>query len=79
MIDLAKRNLGTVLQTRVGIEQDIAEGTLSFVPLRDTKLAQRKLMLLSRAEKEMSHAASALGRMLGGLLDRLRDATNDST
>jgi DNA-binding transcriptional LysR family regulator len=77
MIDLAKRNLGTVLQTRVGIEQDIAEGTLSFVPLRDPKLAQRKLMLLSRAEKEMSHAASALGRMLGGLLDRLRDATND--
>ena len=35
MIDLAKRDLGTVLQTRVGIEQEIADGTLTFVPLRD--------------------------------------------
>jgi DNA-binding transcriptional LysR family regulator len=77
MTDLAKRNLGTVLQTRVGIEQDIAEGTLSFVPLRDPKLALRKLILLARSEKEMSNAASALGRMLGSLLDRLRDVTND--
>jgi DNA-binding transcriptional LysR family regulator len=76
MTDLAKRDLGTVLQTRVGIEQDIAEGTLSFVPLRDPKLQLRKLMLLSRSEKEMSNAASALGRVLGGLLDRLRDETD---
>lgn len=71
MVDLAKRNLGTVLQTRVGIEQEIAEGTLKFVPLRDNRLPLRKLMLLSRAEKEVSDAASALGRLLENVIDRL--------
>ncbi len=74
MTDLARRGLGTVLQTRVGIEQDIAEGSLQFLPLRDPRLQLRKLMLLSRPEKEMSHAASALGRLLTSLLLRLRDA-----
>ncbi|CZT37474.1 LysR family transcriptional regulator [Rhizobium sp. 9140] len=78
MTDLAKRDLGLVLQTRVGIEQDIAESTLGFVPLRDPKLSLRKLMLLSRTEKEMSPASSALGRVLGGHLDRLRDATGEA-
>ena len=72
MIDLAKRNLGTVLQTRVGIEEEIATGALRFVPLRDPRLSPRKLMLLSRSEKEMSDAALALGKLLIGLIERLR-------
>ncbi|MBO9123938.1 MULTISPECIES: LysR family transcriptional regulator [unclassified Rhizobium] len=71
MVDLAKRNLGTVLQTRVGIEQEIADGTLTFIPLRDPKLSPRKLMLLSRSEKEMSDAASALGKLLSQAIERL--------
>jgi DNA-binding transcriptional LysR family regulator len=71
MVDLAKRDLGTVLQTRVGIEQEIAEGTLTFVPLIDNRLPLRKLMLLSRSEKEVSDAASALGRLLQEAIDRL--------
>jgi DNA-binding transcriptional LysR family regulator len=70
MVDLAKRNLGTVLQTRVGIEQEIADGALKFVPLRDAKLNPRKLMLLSRSEKEMSDAASALGKLLAHSIER---------
>jgi DNA-binding transcriptional LysR family regulator len=70
MVDLAKRNLGTVLQTRVGIEQEIADGTLKFVPLRDAKINPRKLMLLSRSEKEMSDAASALGKLLAQSIER---------
>ncbi|MGA1802150.1 LysR family transcriptional regulator [Rhizobium sp. HT1-10] len=70
MIDLAKRDLGTVLQTRVGIEQEIADGSLKFIPLQDAKINPRKLMLLSRSEKEMSDAASAMGRLLAQLLDR---------
>jgi DNA-binding transcriptional LysR family regulator len=74
MIDLARRGLGTVLQTRVGLEQYIADGSLKFLPLRDPRLQLRKLMLLSRPEKEMSHAASALGALLASLLDRLREA-----
>lgn len=71
MVDLAKRNLGTVLQTRVGIEQEILDGTLTFIPLRDPKLSPRKLMLLSRSEKEMSDAASALGKLLSQAIERL--------
>ena len=74
MVELAKRNLGTVLQTRVGIEQEIAEGVLTFVPLRDSKLNPRKLMLLSRSEKEMSDAASALGKLLAQSIDRIAAA-----
>lgn len=75
MIDLAKRDLGTVLQTRVGIEQEIADGTLTFVPLHDAKVNPRKLMLLSRSEKEMSDAASAMGRLLAQSLDGSEDRT----
>ena len=71
MVDLAKRNLGTVLQTRVGIEQEILDGSLTFIPLRDPKLSPRKLMLLSRSEKEMSDAASALGKLLSQAIERL--------
>ncbi|MFM2278485.1 MAG: hypothetical protein RLZZ444_716, partial [Pseudomonadota bacterium] len=40
-------------------------------PLRDARLAPRKLMLLSRSEKEMSDAASAMGRLLEQAVDRL--------
>jgi len=71
MIEMAKRGLGTVLQTRVGIEQEIADGSLVFVPLRDSKFNPRKLMLLSRSEKEMSDAASALGKLLAQMIERI--------
>jgi DNA-binding transcriptional LysR family regulator len=64
MVELAKRNLGTVLQTRVGVEQELEDGVLLFIPLMDTRLPPRKLLLLSRSEKEMSDASSALGRLL---------------
>jgi hypothetical protein len=64
MVELAKRNLGTVLQTRVGVEQELEDGVLKFIPLIDTRLPPRKLLLLSRSEKEMSDASSALGRLL---------------
>ncbi|PWE57458.1 LysR family transcriptional regulator [Metarhizobium album] len=71
MIEMAKRGLGTVLQTRVGIEQEIADGALIFVPLRDSKFNPRKLMLLSRSEKEMPDAASALGKLLAQMIERI--------
>ena len=70
MVDLAKRGLGTVLQTRIGIEQEIAAGTLAFVPLRDGKLNPRKLTLLSRSEKELSEAAAALADLLARSVER---------
>lgn len=74
MIEMAKRGLGTVLQTRVGIEQEIADGSLVFVPLRDSKFNPRKLMLLSRSEKEMPDAASALGKLLAQMIERIGTA-----
>lgn len=73
MVDLAKRDLGTVLQTRVGIEQELADGVLHFVPLRDGRLPPRKLMLLSRSEKETSDASSALGHLLEQSIIRLNE------
>ncbi|HWU60427.1 MAG TPA: LysR family transcriptional regulator [Ensifer sp.] len=64
MVELAKRGLGIVLQTRVGVEQELIDGTIKFVPLIDPRLPPRKLTLLSRTEKEMSDAALGLGRLL---------------
>jgi len=72
MVDLAKLGLGTVLQTRVGIEQEMAEGALVFVPVRDPKINPRRLMLLSRSAKEMSDAATAFGTLLAQAIDGLQ-------
>ncbi|MGV1828161.1 LysR family transcriptional regulator [Agrobacterium vitis] len=74
MVELARRNLGLVLQTRVGVEQELAEGSLVFVPLSDSRLPNRKLLLLSRSAKEMSDAASALGRLLEQSVEQLTQA-----
>ena len=73
MVDMARLNLGTVLQTRVGIEREISEKRLVFVPLRDPKISPRRLMLLARSEKEMSDAASAFGALLEQAIDALRN------
>ena len=73
MVDLANMNLGAVLQTRVGIEREIADGTLVFVPVRDPRIAPRRLMLLARSEKEMPDAASAFGALLAREIERLDD------
>jgi DNA-binding transcriptional LysR family regulator len=69
---MAKWKLGTALQTRVGIEQELADGTLIFVPLRDPMLTQRRLMLLSRSEREMSGAASAFVTLLAQAIEKLK-------
>lgn len=74
MVELARRNQVLALQTRVGVEQELAEGSLIFVPLADSRLPNRKLMLLSRAAKEMSDAATALGRLLEQAVERLAPA-----
>lgn len=73
MVEMANMGLGTVLQTRVGIEHEIAAGTLRFVPLRDPKINPRRLMLLARSEKEISDAASAFGALLAEAIEALRN------
>lgn len=72
MVDLARRNLGIALQTRIGIERELAEGSLIFTPFRDSRIPPRRLMLLSRAEREMSEAASAFATLLANALEELR-------
>jgi DNA-binding transcriptional LysR family regulator len=75
MIELAKLDLGTVLQTRIGVEAELAEGSLIFVPLRDPKIPPRRLMLLTRPEREMSDAASAFAAQLARTVMQLGSET----
>jgi len=42
MLDLAKRGLGAVLQTRLGATGEIARGELVFLPLADARLGLRR-------------------------------------
>ena len=72
MVDLARRRLAVALQTRVGVEQEIADGSLVFVPLRDPKIKPRKLVLISRGQGDVSEAAAVLARQLVGALEGLQ-------
>lgn len=71
MIDMARRGLGTILQTRIGAEQELASGDLVFIPLSDPRLKPRRLHLLARQKSEISEAASALAAMLAAAMERL--------
>src|SRR5713226_923464 len=73
MVEMANMNLGTVLQTRVGIEREIAEGTIRFVPLRDPKINPRRLMLLARSERRCRMRRPHLAALLAGAIEGLRD------
>lgn len=72
MIDLARRGLGNIMQTRVGVEREIGSGELIFIPLRDPKLQPRRLMLMSRAKAEISDAASAFATSLAQRFEQLK-------
>ncbi|MFN3641850.1 MAG: LysR family transcriptional regulator [Gemmobacter sp.] len=71
MIDLARRGLGTILQTRLGLEREIARGDLAFLQVTDARLAPRRLVLIGRAKGEMSEAAGSLADSLARAVDRL--------
>ncbi|MBT9385179.1 LysR family transcriptional regulator [Pseudooceanicola sp. CBS1P-1] len=70
MVDLATRGLGTVMQTRLGVEAEIARGQLVFIPLSDARLASRRLTLIGRPKGETSEAAEALGNSLTRMIER---------
>jgi DNA-binding transcriptional LysR family regulator len=63
MVDLALRGLGVALQTRVGVERELARGDLIFVPVRDPRLKPRKLVLVTGRKAEISEAALALATL----------------
>lgn len=71
MVDLARRGLGVAFQTRLGIEREIAQGDLAFVPLVDPRLPPRRLLLIGRPKGETSEAAGALADSLARAVDRL--------
>lgn len=71
MADLAARGLAVALQTRVGVEQEIAAGRLVFVPLRDPRLKPRKLVLIARSKTDISEAADSLAAMLARAVEAL--------
>jgi DNA-binding transcriptional LysR family regulator len=71
MVELARMSLGVALQTRIGIEKELAEGSLIFVPVNDAKLQPHRLMLLTKTEREMSEAASAFAALLARATDKL--------
>ena len=73
MIDLATRGLGTILQTKMGVQAEIARGQLVFIPLADPGLGLRRLLLVSRPKGEISEAASALAASLTSMIDAMRN------
>jgi DNA-binding transcriptional LysR family regulator len=73
MVDLATRGLGTVLQTKLGVQAEIAREQLDFIPLTDPGLVLRRLSLISRPKGEVSEAAQALAGALTSTLEGIRD------
>jgi len=72
MIDLARCGCGIIMQARVGVEREVENGELLFIPLSDPKLQMRRLMLMSRAKAEISEAASAFATSLTQRFERLK-------
>lgn len=77
MIDLATRGLGTILQTKMGVQAEIARGQLTFIPLSDPGLSLRRLTLVSRPKGEVSEAAQALADVLTSTLEAMRETARD--
>ncbi|MCA0044944.1 LysR family transcriptional regulator [Celeribacter litoreus] len=73
MIDLATRGLGTILQTKIGVQAEIARGQLVFIPLSDPGIGLRRLTLVSRPKGEVSEAAQALADSLAAVIEAMRD------
>ncbi len=72
MTELTLHGCGVAFQTRVGVEKELAERKLVFLPLRDSRLRPRKLKLMVRTHARLSHAANALVDMIARNLDRRR-------
>lgn len=71
MIDLAIRGLGTIMQTKLGVQAEVSRGQLVFIPLTDSRLQNRRLSLISRPKSESSEAAEALSTSLANAVERL--------
>jgi DNA-binding transcriptional LysR family regulator len=71
MADLAARGHGIAFQTRVGVERHLRDGSLVFVPVQDTRLKPRPLMLFARSKAHLSAASQALAKLIAQALEGL--------
>jgi DNA-binding transcriptional LysR family regulator len=74
LVSLACAGHGVTFQTRVGVEQELADGRLVFLPLRDKALKVRQLSLMASAEGQLSGAPAALAAMLGKAIAAIDEA-----
>jgi DNA-binding transcriptional LysR family regulator len=71
MASLARRGSCIAFQTVIGIEQELAAGTLAFLPLTDKRLPVDRLRLLARQEASGRPAAEAFLTIARDQLRRL--------
>ena len=71
MVALALAGAGLALQTRLGLETEIAEGRLAFVPLADPRLRARRLLVIARGHERLSEAGASLAGMLARAVEDL--------
>jgi DNA-binding transcriptional LysR family regulator len=74
LVSLASSGHGVTFQTRVGVEQELSNGQLVFVPLLDRELKARKLSLMAPAEGQLTGAPASLAAMLGAAVAALDEA-----
>ncbi len=68
MCKLAAAGLGIAVKTRAGIEDELKNGTLVFVPLRDLNIQTEERALFCREDSPLPPAGEALADALTRLL-----------
>ena len=71
MASLARRGVCIAFQTTIGIEQDLEDGTLRFIPLADRPLPPDRMMLVHRPGLTSQSAAAAFLSHAKGVLPKL--------
>lgn len=71
MVDLCIKGQGVIMQTALGVQSEIINGQLLFIPLSEARLQKRRLSLVGRPKRETSDAASALCSSLSYAVDQL--------
>ncbi|MBM1143871.1 LysR family transcriptional regulator [Alcanivorax sp. ZXX171] len=63
--ELARRGIGIAFQTRIGLEADLARGSLVHLPLNDAGPVYSDLGIYARAGRALPVAVDAFARLLG--------------
>ena len=73
MSRLALAGEGVAVKTRIGLEKEIADGALVFVPLRELASTSQRLVLFARLNSAVPPATAALTEMLAAMVRGLGD------